>query len=86
MGGPLRYPANDHDYFLLTASTYRNWSPFAPNDAGGLEECAHLWGPTDPFAGFWNDADPEAVEVIDGRSIVTLPLAHAQEFFRLVWP
>lgn len=40
------------------ASSYQRWSPFEPNDSGGGEECAHIWAPTDPYASYWNDADP----------------------------
>ena len=32
-------------------ATYTHWSPGEPNDAGGVEDCAHMFPP----AGKWND-------------------------------
>jgi hypothetical protein len=42
------------------SSTYRNWSPFEPNNSGGIEEVVHMWYPSDPYAGYWNDFRADA--------------------------
>jgi hypothetical protein len=57
--------ARMNEFIWISGETtaYRNWSPFEPNDAGGGEECAHIWAPTDPYAGNWNDVTPTASQL-----------------------
>jgi len=43
-------------WFSHETAAYRNWSSIEPNDAGGTEDCVHMWAPSDPNAGRWNDA------------------------------
>ena len=51
--GLYRDPNDDLRWLWVDRSkaTYTNWNPGEPNDAGGVEDCAHMLPP----AGKWND-------------------------------